>query len=418
MMPVQKIDETLPSWLQFNAQYRNRVEESGHIGFKRGSDVYDLSQLRLEVAIHPVWWLRLVGETQDAAVFFNGNLIPSRPSYQNRWDIRQAFIQVGSDKEGWMDAIGGREMLSFGDERLIGPSDWSNQGRTFDVARVDLHHSGFRTSIFATSVVIARDGVIDHHLQGNNLYGIYNTLDKVIPKATLEPYVLWRVAPANVKLNENQGKGALNEVTIGARLASRLPAAFAYNVEMVLQRGSLGPYSIESWAGHWNINKDFAVAWKPNVFIESNYATGNRNPADKSWSTFDQIYPSSHNKMDFADQLGWKNIMQVRAGVTEKAPKAIRLTETYESFWRASTRDGMYASSGALAVASTNPKDGKFIGQEIDLLAGRTWRKAIELGIGYCHLFTGTFLDRTTQGRGYNYPFAYLEFHFTNVEEH
>jgi len=122
--------------------------------------------------------------------------------------------------------------------------------------------------------------------------------------------------------------------------------------------------------------------------------------------------------MDFADQLGWKNIMQVRAGVTEKAPKAIRLTETYESFWRASTRDGMYASSGALAVASTNPKDGKFIGQEIDLLAGRTWRKAIELGIGYCHLFTGTFLDRTTQGRGYNYPFAYLEFHFTNVEEH
>jgi hypothetical protein len=78
----------------------------------------------------------------------------------------------------------------------------------------------------------------------------------------------------------------------------------------------------------------------------------------------------------------------------------------------------MYASSGGLAVASTNPGDGKFIGQEIDLLATRTWRNAIELGLGYCHLFTGTFLNRTTQGRDYNYPFVYLEFYLTNVKEH
>jgi hypothetical protein len=37
-MPLQVLDERLPARLQFNAQYRNRVEESGHIGFKPGSD--------------------------------------------------------------------------------------------------------------------------------------------------------------------------------------------------------------------------------------------------------------------------------------------------------------------------------------------------------------------------------------------
>ena len=177
-------------------------------------------------------------------------------------------------------------------------------------------------------MVIARDGVIDHHLQGNNLYGIYNTLDKAVPGATLEPYFLWRVAPANVRLAESQGKGALNGVSMGVRLAGKLPSAFACNIELVLQRGSLGPYSIESWAGHWNINKTFAVATKPNLFVESNYATSNRNPSGRSWSTFDQIYPSSHNKLDFADQIGWKNVMQVRTGVTENAPKAFKFTQT------------------------------------------------------------------------------------------
>jgi hypothetical protein len=297
LMPVQTLDNNLPSWLQFNAQFRNRLEETGHIGYKRGSDVHDLTQLRLQVAIHPVWWLRLVGETQDAEVFFNGNLVPGKPPYQNRWDIRQAFMEVGADgdNEGWFDLIGGREMLSFGDERLIGPSDWLNQGRTFDVIRADIHHPGFRISLFASSVVIARDGVVDHHLEGNNLYGIYSTFNHFIPGATLEPYVLWNLVPANVTLSGNQGRGALDEVTAGARLAGKLPAAFSYDVQMALQRGSLGPYSIQSWAGHWHLERKFTAAGEPGVFVESNYATGAKNPSGRFWNTFDQIYPSITN---------------------------------------------------------------------------------------------------------------------------
>jgi len=113
LMPVQMLDERLPRWIQFNAQYRNRVEESGHIGFKPGSDTYDLSELRAELALRQTRWLRLVGEMQDAAVFFNER-IPSAPTYQNRWDIRQAFAEIGDDREGWFDVLGGREMLSFG----------------------------------------------------------------------------------------------------------------------------------------------------------------------------------------------------------------------------------------------------------------------------------------------------------------
>jgi Alginate export len=245
-MPLQALDETLPGWIQFNAQYRNRVEEAGHIGFRPGSDTYDLSQLRFEVAIQPLAWFRIIAEAQDAEIFFN-NRVPSAPPYQNRWDLRQSFAELGSDKNGWIDVIAGRQMLSFGEERFVGPSDWLNQGRTFDVARVDLHHPGFRTSIFASSVVIARDGVIDHHLEGNNLYGVYNTLDKSVPKSQLEPFVFWRVAPADVTLSENEGRGALNEVTAGARTAGKLPASFDYDVEMALQRGSLGLDSIEAW---------------------------------------------------------------------------------------------------------------------------------------------------------------------------
>ncbi len=51
------------------------------------------------------------------------------------------------------------------------------------------------------------------------------------------------------------------------------------------------------------------------LFVEYNYASGNKNPNGSTWGTHDQIYPSSHDKMDFGDQFGWRNIRDLRVGV-------------------------------------------------------------------------------------------------------
>jgi hypothetical protein len=59
----------------------------------------------------------------------------------------------------------GRQVFSFGDERVVGPSDRLNMGRRFDAVRVDLHHPGYRISMFVSSVIVGRDGVIDHYIQ-------------------------------------------------------------------------------------------------------------------------------------------------------------------------------------------------------------------------------------------------------------
>jgi len=132
-------------------------------------------------------------------------------------------------------------MFSFGDERVIGPSDWQNMGRTFDTLRVDLQHPGVNVSSFAASVVYAIDGQIDHHTEGNNIYGIYSSFTRLLRSATIEPYLLWRLAPRLASLPETEGRGYLSEVTGGSRLAGTLPGNFDYDVEMNKQTGSLGP---------------------------------------------------------------------------------------------------------------------------------------------------------------------------------
>lgn len=410
--PVIQLNRKLPSWVRIDGQYRSRIEQFGNQTFKPVRDTHDLSQLRIKLTITPTDWLQLVGEMQDARVLSNKH-IGNVPPYQDTWDIRQAYVQFKYPGEERFDAVVGRQMLSFGEERLVGPSDWLNQGRTFDVARVDLHDGNLGLTLFASSVVVARDGVIDHHIQGNNLHAAYGSMK--FSNATIEPYVFWRLAPGKIKLNENAGRGVLNEVTIGARIVGKVPGAFQYDVEMDKQTGSLGPDSISSWAGHWNITKPLDVRSKPHPFVEANYASGTHDPTSRTWSTFDQLYPSSHNKMDFADQVGWKNIVQFRSGVSESPLQNWTFTETYENFWLASARDALYGSSGAPVVQSLNGTAGRHVGQELDLLAVWDWQKIVDVGFGYCRLFTGTFLNHVTPGKDYNYPFFFLAYHFTQV---
>jgi hypothetical protein len=412
LYPVTELNEHLPSWVQFGAQFRDHWAESGNIGYKPITDGYNLTRLRLGVYIRPVKWFEFVGVTQDSRVFFNQH-IPNQAPYQNVWDIREAYARFGNSSEGLADFVVGREMFSFGDERVIGPSDWLNMGRTFDTVRLNLHPNNINISIFAASVINAVDGGIDHHIEGNNLYGIYSSFRKVVPHAVLEPYVLWRVAPWHVSLPETAGKGAMSEVTFGARLAGTLPLDFDYDLEMNKQTGSLGHYSIDAWAGHWNVGKTFVNTFlQPRPFIEYNYATGNRHPESNTWSTHDQLYPSSHNKMDFADQFGWRNISDLRIGVMQKVARRWEFTEIVNNLWLATKNDAVYSVSGAVAVAAHPNASSTHLGTELDLIGTFKPNKHINYGFGYAHMFTGAFLKQATPGKSYHYPFAYATYVF------
>jgi Alginate export len=412
LFPITRLNKLLPQWIQFGGQFRDRMEGQTGLGYAPVNDAYDLTQFRLGIYLQPTKWLEFVGVTQDSRVFFNHH-VATAPPYQNIWDIREAYARLGNSNDGWIDAVVGRQMFSFGDERVIGPSDWLNMGRTFDTVRLDLHPSNIKVSIFAASVINAVDGQIDHHIEGNNIYGIYGSFARLIPHATVEPYVLWRVAPDSVSLPETEGRGHLNELTSGARIAGTLLDNFDYDVEMNKQTGSLGPYSIDAWAGHWNVGYTFKnVPLRPRTFVEYNYASGNRNPNGTTWGTHDQIYPSAHDKMDFADQFGWRNIEDLRVGTSEKVAAKWTLTEIFNDLWLATTNDAVYASSGAIAIAAHPGATSNHLGVELDLIAEYKQNTHVDYGFGFAHLFTGQYLNEATGGKDYNYPFAYVTYGF------
>src|SRR6266436_4016449 len=146
LFPIYKLDQFLPRWLHIGGEYRDRIEGAMGSGFSDTNDSYVLDRLRVTMAIQPKDWLKFYGEVQDSRIFFNHH-IPNANPYEDNWTLWQSYVQVGSSNEGRFDAIAGRQALSFGDERLIGPSDWLNVGRTFDAVRLDLHHPGYKMAI-------------------------------------------------------------------------------------------------------------------------------------------------------------------------------------------------------------------------------------------------------------------------------
>src|SRR5438445_10518861 len=95
LFPIDKLDESLPSWLHIGGEYRDRLEGPIGTGFANTSDFYVLDRLRVNVAIQPTDWMKLYGEVQDARIFFNHHIANANP-FEDSWTLWQGYIQVGS----------------------------------------------------------------------------------------------------------------------------------------------------------------------------------------------------------------------------------------------------------------------------------------------------------------------------------
>ena len=87
-----------------------------------------------------------------------------------------------------------------------------------------------------------------------------------------------------------------------------------------MQRGSLQTDRLGAWASYLALSHKlpFKILGQPRYVAEYNFASGNSNSRDGIHGTFDQIYASGHDKLDLADQVGWKNIQNIRTGVDIK----------------------------------------------------------------------------------------------------
>jgi hypothetical protein len=404
-----RLNLVLPKWIRVRGEFRERMEGFENSGYTSGrDDVYWLSRLRLNATLIPSRDLSFQVQVQDARVAKKQVGATGAP-FKAAVDVRMAFADVGA-ATGPFTVRAGRQELAFGEQRLVGHVSWLNAARTFDGARVTLRSKKTAVDVFAASVVRILPDTWDRSGNGNGFYGAYLTTTALVPKSSVEPYFFFR-QDKNLK-SESGPFGELQQSTTGVRWAGMLPAKFEYGIEAAMQRGSLGSDSIKAWAAHTQL-KTPAFGPALRATTEYNYASGDANPTDGLRGTFDQLYPTPHDKYGLADQVGWRNIHHVRAGLDIARIKGWPITANYHTWWLASAHDALYLAGGAVAapaIASGAPA--RHVGQEIDLQVTHPITPQLALAAGYAHITPGRFLKAATPGASYSAPFAMLTYVF------
>jgi hypothetical protein len=400
--------DKLPSWMTLDMELRSRLEDQTALDYVPGKGrLYELTRVHGGLTVRPTEWL--TGYLQFHDLHALG--LPLRDVASNMrdtFDFRQGYLDF---HPGPMHLIVGRQELKFGDERVVGISDWTQTSRTWDGADLRLGDKN-RIDLFTTSVVAINPTSLDKHGAGLTFHGVEASLDTLVPKTSIQPFVLVRALP---RVISQQGRaGSETEVSFGSYYDAKLPFGFDISGTGVLQRGSYSNDSIHAGAGI--IRAGYAAAslpWKPHIEGEYDYATGNPQTNALRIGTYDQQYPSNHNAFGLVDLFGFQNIKQDRLNFSLAPRSNFLLLFQAGSLHVASVRDGVYTSAGA-SLFKLPPggfmHDG--IGTEFDASAKYIFHKSFVVNAGVGHLFPGAVMTSSAHGAPLTLGYLQLTYRF------
>lgn len=99
---------------------------------------------------------------------------------QDVFDLFQAYVEWGDPAVFPLSLKVGRQEMTYGDQRFIGLTDWSNTGRSFDAAR--LRYQASKKSwidLFTGRVVIPRDDYFNESNSNDQFSGLYASSQEI-----------------------------------------------------------------------------------------------------------------------------------------------------------------------------------------------------------------------------------------------
>ena len=342
----------------------------------------------------------------------------------DEFDLRQAYVEFADYKKFPLGITVGRQTISYGERRLLADSQWSNFGRTFDAAKLRVQTEKFWVDAFVGRPVQIKEHIFNDSDAADHIAGFYASTEALGPQTTDLFYIYRAKADLQPDLdptNRIDARGsslgnAQRVSTIGTRWKSQAGAlhGWDYGIEAAFQWG-------EVWNGdrttprldqraaavHVEGGHTFEhMSWRPRLGLEYNYATGDKDPNDGESESFQNLYPSNHEKYGYIDEFSWRNLHNARVQFNVRPAKTVDVELSYHAFWLAATSDYWYRSNGFSALRTKTP-DGRdvraigannFAGQELDFVVKWKPVKWLNIDAGYSHFFAGDYLRDTGPG--------------------
>ncbi len=291
---TEYISERLPKWFDLSGEFRFRFEVRRGLGFIDGNDDgYGLARTRVNIGIKPTPYLQFGFQGQDARAPGIRDGATNNGVFRDPFDVRQAYVKVGGGETLPATLTVGRQHLVYGDQRLIGALDWTNNSRTFDAAKFELQAGdSAKLDFFCASVVQNNTRRrINQSAEGNNLHSFYGAIKNIIPKATIEPYVLWQTTP--VVMNELNLRGDLDRYTGGVRIWAKGMRGWDYNFAAVKQWDNMAGADIDAWGSFAELGYTIKARWSPRLYAEYTFGSGVGDSTDGTIGGFVDLFPTA-----------------------------------------------------------------------------------------------------------------------------
>jgi hypothetical protein len=263
----------------------------------------------------------------------------------NNIDLHQGYLSVGSQGDGFFGRFG-RQEVNFGGQRLVGAVNWTQQGRSFDGARLEGAGDWGVVRVLGSRLGNDVSPLVDEDAA---LVGGYSTIN-VSDSQDVDAYVLYNYGAEDEELTLASTK----QVTYGARWigsASRL----TYRAEGSLQTGDRVGRDVSAFMLGGRLAAAFgdfrATLWY-------DYLSGSDDPNMGDVKVFDTLFATNHKFYGYADLFLNIPLHTDGRGLQDASAK---FSYTPHEDWRVA------ADVHSFALAKKGQMSSGHLGEEIDL---------------------------------------------------
>ena len=364
--------------------------------FRAGFDYYPTDK------IHLVLWMQ-DSEAWDIALpdgaFFNGKFGREHNPNKDRWELWNTYLKI-KDLFGLpLTFKGGRQRIFYGDKRVFGPGEWGNSGRwIWDAANLSYSFErGFIDAYYGRTMIHEPDKFSLHHRHGFESGGFYSHFD--LPgNIGLEPFFMTKKDDHNRYTGGDGTIGDFDSYYLGLRSYMKGFKGFDYDVTFISQQGDFSDDDIEAYGYHLLIAYAFKdMTFKPRVSIEYSYASGDDNPTDGDYETFDGAFGARDKMYGRMNLFHWKNIKDAQINLELRPKKWIHIKAEFHKFWLAEREDAWYLNPRA--YRDNSGRSGNKLGREFDIVACFNLPKGNQIQCGYGHFWPDEFVKKQASSK-------------------
>jgi len=318
-------------------------------------------------------------------------------------DIREAYFDYNEMLGGALGIQLGRQLITYGDQRLVGAFEWSNTGRSFDALRIKYNKGAESLQLFSALMQEGNDSAPTVN-ENITFSGIYNSF-------TVAPFLMTDIYYLNKNYNDHPG--VLNLHTAGVRLTNKTnkgksDSMVDWSMEGAYQTGKDNYKDIAAYAGA--VTGGVKIAFV-RIGAEFDIASGDKDSADKKMETFNNLYPTNHAHYGHADLMSWRNMLGYSVNTTFFAGENLKIIAAFWMMNKLTEKDDWYNAGSASVKSFITSKNGvvskeKTLYNEIDLTVDYKALSYLNLQAGFYYAMRSAALKDA--GKSADFSYSYL----------